>query len=157
MKLSTFKNYLNTVNEINFVEPNGTAVPKHFHITEAGLVTKHFIDCGGTVRQEKTVSFQLWVASDVAHRLEPQKLLKIISIYEKQFGAEDLELEMEYQGATVGKYGLDFSNGNFVLTSKQTDCLAKDNCGVPVEKQKLQLAELETSKASCCTPGGGCC
>ena len=157
MKLSTFKNYLNTVNEINFVEPNGTAVPKHFHITEAGLVTKHFIDCGGTVRQEKTVSFQLWVASDVAHRLEPQKLLKIIAIYEKQFGAEDLELEMEYQSDTVGKYGLDFSNGNFVLTSKQTDCLAKDNCGVPMEKQKLQLAELETSQASCCTPGSGCC
>lgn len=157
MKLSTFKNYLNTVNEINFIEPNGTVVPKHFHITEAGMVTKHFIDCGGTVRQEKTVSFQLWVASDVAHRLEPQKLLKIIDIYEKQFGAEDLELEMEYQSDTVGKYGLDFSNGNFVLTSKQTDCLAKDNCGVPVEKQKLQLAELEISQASCCTPGGGCC
>ena len=156
MKLSTFKNYLNTVNEINFVEPNGTVVPQHFHITEAGLVTKHFIDCGGTVRQEKTVSFQLWVASDVAHRLEPQKLLKIIAIYEKQFGAEDLELEMEYQSDTVGTYGLDFSNGNFVLTSKQTDCLAKDNCGIPVEKQKLQLAELETTQG-CCTPGGGCC
>ncbi len=156
MKLSTFKNYLNTENEINFVEPNGTLVPKHFHITEAGLVTKHFIDCGGTMRQEKTVSFQLWVASDVAHRLEPQKLLKIIDIYEKQFGAEDLELEMEYQGTTLGKYGLEFSNGNFVLTSKQTDCLAKDNCGVPVEKQKLALAELETSQG-CCTPGGRCC
>ncbi len=69
---------------------------------------------------------------------------------------EDLEIEVEYQSDTIGKYGLDFSGENFLLTTKQTDCLAKDNCGVPQHKQKLQLAELETSK-SCCTPGGGCC
>ncbi len=156
MKLSELKNHLNNVSQINFVQPNGTFIPKHFHITEAGLVTKHFIDCGGTVREEKVINFQVWVAQDTNHRLEPQKLLKIIALSKKLFGNEDLDVEIEYQSNTIGKYGLDFEGENFVLTSKQTDCLAKDNCGAPKEKEKLVLAEIETSKG-CCTPGGGCC
>jgi Family of unknown function (DUF6428) len=156
MKLSEFKNHLNNVSQINFVQPNGTFVPSHFHITEAGLVSKHFIDCGGTVRTEKAVNFQVWTSKDTDHKLGSTKLLKIISISEKLFGNEDLDIEVEYQTDTVGKYGLDFEGENFLLTAKQTDCLAKDNCGVPQYKQKLQLAELET-QPSCCTPGGGCC
>ncbi|MBK8659746.1 MAG: hypothetical protein IPN22_12965 [Bacteroidetes bacterium] len=153
MKLSTFKQHLNRVNAVNFVQPNGHFVPRHFHITEAGLVTKHFIDCGGTVRQEKAINFQVWVANDTDHRLAPQKLLNIISLSEKLFGNEDLEIEVEYQSDTIGKYGLDFQGENFLLTAKQTDCLAKDNCGIP---QDLQVSALETTN-SCCTPGGGCC
>ena len=156
MKLSEFKTHLNNVNQVNFVQPNGTAVPKHFHITEVGVVTKHFIDCGGTVRNEKVANFQLWDANDFEHRLKPAKLLNIIKLSEEKLGMEDLEIEVEYQSETIGKYGLDFTGENFLLTAKQTDCLAKDNCGVPQDKQKLQLAEIETSK-SCCTPGGGCC
>ncbi len=156
MKISTFKQHLNTVNNINFVQPNGTLVPRHFHITEAGLFTKNFIDCGGTVREEKSINFQVWVARDTDHRLEPKKLLGIIELSQKLFGNEDLEIEVEYQTDTVGKYGVDVQGENFLLTAKQTDCLAKDNCGIPLDKQKLQLAALETSK-TCCTPGGGCC
>lgn len=156
MKLSELKTHLNNVSRVNFVQPNGTFVPSHFHITEAGLVSKHFIDCGGTVRTEKAINFQVWTSKDTDHRLEPNKLLKIISLSENLFGNEDLDIEVEYQTDTVGKYGLDFQDENFLLTAKQTDCLAKDNCGVPPDRQKLQLAELETLK-SCCTPGGGCC
>lgn len=156
MKLSTFKQHLSNVTTVNFVQPNGTFIPRHFHITEAGLVTKHFIDCGGTVRQEKAINIQVWVAQDTDHRLKPNKLLNIISLSEKLFGNEDLEIEMEYQSDTIGKYGLDFQGENFVLTSKKTDCLAKDNCGVAHNKEQLQLADLETSKG-CCAPGGVCC
>ncbi len=156
MKLSQFRNHLDTVSQLNFVQPNGTFVPRHFHITEAGLTTKHFIDCGGTVRTDKTINFQVWVAQDTTHRLEPNKLQKIISLSEKLFGNEDLEIEVEYQTETIGRYGLDIDGENFLLTAKETDCLAKDNCGVPEAKQKLELAELQTEK-SCCTPGGGCC
>jgi hypothetical protein len=156
MKLSTFKEHLNNANTVNFVLPNGTFVPKHFHVTEAGLITKNFIDCGGTVRTEKVVSFQLWVAEDLEHKLEAEKLLGIIALSEKLFGKEDLEIEVEYQSSTIGKYGLDFNDQNFLLTAKQTNCLAKDRCGIPLNKIKLQMAEIETSKTSC-TPGGGCC
>ena len=156
MKLSEIKKHLSTAESVNFELQNGTFVPEHFHVTEVGVVTKHFIDCGGTVRNEKVANFQLWNANDFEHRLKPAKLLNIIKLSEEKLGMEDLEIEVEYQSDTIGKYGLGFSGENFLLTTKQTDCLAKDNCGVPQHKQKLQLAELETSK-SCCTPGGGCC
>lgn len=156
MKLSEIKKHLSTAESVNFELQNGTFVPEHFHVTEVGVVTKHFIDCGGTVRNEKVANFQLWNANDFEHRLKPAKLLNIIKLSEEKLGMEDLEIEVEYQSDTIGKYGLDFSGENFLLTTKQTDCLAKDNCGVPQQKQKLQLAELESSK-SCYTPGGGCC
>jgi hypothetical protein len=157
MKLSAFKQHLENADQLTFVQQDGALVPAHFHITEAGLVSRHFIDCGGTVRQEKFISFQLWVAQDSDHRLQAAKLLKIIAIGEEVFGTEDLEVEMEYQGETIGRYGLRAEDGQFVLTPKHTDCLAKDNCGVPESKQKVSLSSLQQAESSCCAPGGNCC
>lgn len=155
MKLSQLKAQLPFMEELLFVLPNGSFVPKHFHVTEVGQVTKHFIDCGGTVRNEKVVNFQLWNASDTSHRLEPQKLTKIISLSEKILGVEDAEIEVEFQSDTVGKYGLEYNGEHFILTAKQTACLASDSCGTG-SKQKIKLGE-SAPKESCCTPGGGCC
>lgn len=157
MKLSTFKQHLDNLSELNFVQPNGSFVPSHFHITEAGLTTKHFIDCGGTERTEKTISFQVWCANDYDHKLEPQKLKTIINISEPVFGEEDLEVEIEYQNESISRYGLDFDGHNFLLTAKQTNCLAKDHCGIPQEKPKLKLSELKTAQTSCCAPNSNCC
>ena len=157
MKLSELKEKLKTITELNFVLPNGTFVPKHFHVTEVGQVTKNFIDCGGTVRQEKVVSFQLWQADDFDHRLAPQKLMNIIALSEKHLHIEDAEIEVEYQGDTIGKYWLDFSTDHFLLTAKTTACLALDVCGIPpAQKQKIQLKDLAPQN-NVCKPGGGCC
>ena len=131
MRLSEIKTILNKLETIAFQLPNGTLVPKHFHVTEVGKVTKNFIDCGGTLRNEEVVNFQLWNADDYDHRLHPEKLLNIIELSEKVLNIGDLEIEVEYQGDTIGKFGLDFNGTNFLLTSKQTDCLAKENCGIP--------------------------
>jgi len=157
MKLSDFKKQLEITQELNFILPDGIVVPQHFHVTEVGQITKHFIDCGGTVRNEKTVSFQLWEANDIDHRLAPQKLINIITLSEKILGVEDAEIEVEYQSDTIGKYGLQFNGKNFILTTKQTNCLASDSCGIPAEKLKVNLKELQTTNNSCCTPGGNCC
>ena len=100
MILSELKNKLKALDAINFIKPNGELVPKHFHITEVGLTTKNFIDCGGTIREEKYVNFQLWEANDIDHRLAPIKLLNIIDLSEKALGIKDLEIEIEYQAAT---------------------------------------------------------
>jgi hypothetical protein len=155
MKLSQLKESLGNVSELNLVLPDQTSVPRHFHITEAGLTTKHFIDCGGTVRTEKTVNLQVWVASDFYHRLSPEKLDKILDIAQPLFGDDDLEVEVEYQTDTVGKYGLKFDGEQFHLTSMQTDCLAKEQCGVPSLKEiKIAVAEQINS---CCEPSSGCC
>jgi hypothetical protein len=155
MKLSEVKSKLNQLETIAFQLPNGALVPNHFHVTEVGKVTKHFIDCGGTVRKEEVVNFQLWNANDYDHRLHPEKLLQIIALSEKTLGISDLEIEVEYQAETIGKFGLDFDGTNFLLTTKQTDCLAKDNCGIPAEKPKLKLSDLNAQP--CCTPDGNCC
>ncbi|MBI2270443.1 MAG: hypothetical protein HYU69_08830 [Bacteroidetes bacterium] len=157
MKISELKKHLSTINSLHFVLPNGTSIPAHFHITEMGLSTKHFIDCGGEIHSEKLANIQVWVANDFDHRLKPTGLSKIVDVSKKILGDEDLEIEVEYQTETIGKYSLEFKNGNFTLVAKYTDCLAKVNCGTPAKKKKLVLSEIETTKESCCTPGGGCC
>lgn len=135
--------------------PDNTFVPNHFHITEAGLVTKDFIDCGGTVRTTKTISLQLWTANDYSHRLEPQKFLRILDMAQPLFGDEDSEVNIEYQSATIETYGLETDGVNFLLTPTQTDCLAQEACAT-LAKPKLKLSELNDTN-TVCTPGGGCC
>jgi len=157
MKLSELKTELSATSALNFVLPNGNLIPQHFHITEVGLINKHFIDCGGTVRKEQSASFQVWVAQDTDHRLSPASMLKIIGLSEKVLEGADPEIEVEYQLETIGKYALAKQGENFMLVAKHTDCLAKDNCGAPVEKKKLQLQDLSSEAQACCTPGGGCC
>lgn len=156
MKLSEIKNQLSTVDTVTFLLPNGTYVPEHFHVTEVGLITKNFIDCGGTVRKETVVNFQLWNANDLEHRLKPKKLLDIIALSEKVLGIGDYEIEVEYQTETIGKYDLGFNGNDFVLLNKKTACLAEDQCGIPQEKQKIKLSEINNQN-NYCTPGAGCC
>ncbi|WP_027126543.1 DUF6428 family protein [Gelidibacter mesophilus] len=154
MKLSEIKHQLNTLDNIAFQLPNDELVPNHFHVTEVGKITKHFIDCGGTVRNEEIVNFQLWNAQDYDHRLHPEKLLSIIELSQRILGIDDLDIEVEYQGNTIGKFGLDFDGKNFLLTNKQTDCLAKDQCGIPEEKPKVNLSDLKNES---CRASSGCC
>lgn len=157
MKLSEIKRHLATTEAVNFRLPSGAYVPENFHVTEIGIVTRHFIDCGGTERLEKVVNFQLFDANDYEHRLKPQKLIKIIALSEDKLGIGDLEIEVEYQSETISKYGLHFSGKDFQLVPKHTACLASDACGIPPVKQKVQLTELQKTNENCCTPGGGCC
>ena len=160
MKLSEVKTILQKTTSIGFELPNGTLVPNHFHVTEVGKINKHFIDCGGTVRTEEVANFQLWNANDYNHRLHPEKLLKIIELSEKTLGIDDLEIEVEYQLdmdglQSIGKFGLEYNGTYFLLTSKQTNCLAQDQCGIPVTKPKVKLADLNNEP--CCSPDGNCC
>ncbi len=155
MKLSEIKEILATAEAVNFQVKDGAMVPEHFHVTEVGIITKDFIDCGGKVRHEKVANFQLWDADDYEHRLKAGKLLNIISLSEKVLGMEDLEIEVEYQSGTIGKYDLGFDGANFLLLSKQTACLAKEACGVE-ETPKNAMVNLAGATNSC-TPGGGCC
>ena len=153
MKLSEIKKHLQNLETIGFQLPNGELVPAHFHVTEVGKITKDFIDCGGKVRSETVINFQLWEERDYNHRLHPEKLTKIIEISEKMFNFDDLEIEVEYQGKeTIGKYNLDFDGTNFLLTPKVTACLALDACGIP--KPVIKIAQ---AVSSCCDPKSGCC
>ena len=152
MKLSDVKKILPTLEDVAFQVENGTFVPEHFHVTEVGMITKKFIDCGGVIRTEKVVNFQLWNADDLEHRLKPNKLLHIINLSEEKLGIEDFEIEVEYQNETIGKYDLEFNGKTFVLKNKTTACLAQDACGIPSEIQKKNVVSITN-----CTPNSGCC
>ena len=154
MKISEMKQSLAGLDAVTFRLPSGEYLPAHFHVTEVGLVTKHFVDCGGVERRETVANFQLWEAGDYDHRLAPQKFLHILNLSEKILGSEDLDIEVEYQQDTIGKFGLMQDGDAFVLTPKQTACLAQDACGIP-SHQLVTLPQAQA--ASCCTPGGGCC
>lgn len=156
MKLSEIKTHLKNLDNIAFQLPNGELVPSHFHVTEVGKVVKDFIDCGGKVRREEVINFQLWEENDYNHRLHPEKLVHIIELSDKIFKFDDVEIEVEYQGKdTIGKYNLDFDGKHFLLTSKVTACLAKEACGIPKEKPRIRISELGTTNS--CTPNSGCC
>jgi hypothetical protein len=154
MNINEVKQALQNLDKIQFILPNGSFVPEHFHITEIGVITRHFIDCGGTERIEKKINFQLWEDFDYDHRLAPSKLLKIIDLSEEKLGLGNFTVEVEYQSDTIGKYGIAFDGNNFLLTNTTTDCLAKDKCGIPTQKPRIKMSELSGNS---CTPGSGCC
>lgn len=151
MLLSEFKDKLKIVTEVTFLKPDGAEVPKHFHITEVGQINKRFIDCGGTVRNENLISMQLWESIDFWHRIEPSKLISIIDLSIDKLGIDDHEIEIEYQSDTIGKYGVQFDNGTFKLTTTDTACLASDKCGIP------SFENVKETVQSCCSPNSGCC
>ncbi len=172
MKLSHLKTQLANNTTLDFwIKNTNIQLPTHFHITEMGIVQKHFIDCGGTIRQDNRITFQLWVADDISHQLSAKKALKIIEITEKNWQNQfpnlaEWEIEVEYQTETIGKYTLEFENNIFWLVPTQTACLAQDQCGIntqettnqTTQKIKKDLATLTTTlktETACC--GGKCC
>jgi len=154
LSVKDLKKALHQINSLNFYLPGGDKVPAHFHITEAGLVTKHFIDCGGTIRKSSALSMQVWTAEDYDHRLTPATLLKIISKAKPLYGDENLPVEIEFQSATIGRYNLDFDGTDFHLIPTQTDCLAKNQCGN--EQNQKKPADRFANETEC-TPATGCC
>ena len=154
MKLSEFKTHLHQLDQLSFQLPDGTAVAAHFHVTELGYIQKKFIDCGGIMRTEERANFQLWEADDYDHRLRAEQLIAIIKRSEKVLQIKDIEIEVEYQQETIGKYGITFDGKQFLLTSKKTACLAPEACHVPT-KPKLSLQKLQTNMT--CDPNSGCC
>jgi len=150
MTLKTFKEKLSEIQQIQFMTPNGKWIAPHFHITEIGKKTKTFLDCGNVLRSESFVTFQLWHANDFDHRLLPQKLIHIIEISSALQIDETMEIEVEFQtDLTIGLFSLEIANGIFKLLSKETNCLAKDHCGIP----ELQMP---ISNNACCSDSGCC-
>ena len=160
MKLSTLKNYLTQMEQLQFDLPNNTSIPAHFHITEVGKVDKTFIDCGGTLRSELKIGLQLWYSVDTDHRLSAQKLLSILNMAEDQLSLPDGEIEVEYQAESIGKYGLGFvedeHGARFKLLNTKTACLAEDQCGITEAKEQVTFQTMGTNENTC-APGSGCC
>lgn len=115
--------------------PNQSNVEAHYHVTEVGKVTKHFVDCGGTERQTETCVLQLWVANDTHHRLETNKLSTIIE-KAKNIINDDLTVEVEYDNDTISIYPVNNvtvnETVNISLVTKHTNCLAPEKCKINI-------------------------
>jgi hypothetical protein len=158
MKLTDLESKLQAIELVQFLLPNKQVIPEHFHITEVGVLTRKFIDCGGNVREVNNVHLQLWVANDVDHRLSGAKLLAIIQQAEQALHLENWDVIVEYQQETLSTFGIEHTAIGFQLVPLETACLAEDACGIPAEKPKITLKFLgDTTGASCCSPGNGCC
>ena len=134
---------------VTFQLPEGSLVPAHFHITEVGFGKKTFIDCGGVVRVEGKCLVQVWVANDTEHRVDSSRLATILEHGKPVLPSDSLPVEIEYNNPGLTHMPLEKveerEEGLFLmLVHKQTDCLAKDVCGI-------------TPENDCCTPASGCC
>lgn len=147
MQLSELKSALSISPAPVFMLPNGQRIPEHYHLTEIIHSTKRSLDCGGILRHEERIQLQLWVDSDTEHRLSAEKFLNIVQMAERQLQLPDLEIEVEYQGETIQTFGIAFNEGTFNFVPLQTQCKAKEACGLPVL----------TASKSCCSPATNCC
>jgi hypothetical protein len=134
---------------IQMTLPNQSFIPHHFHVTEIGRVQKDFIDCGGTGRQSCSCVLQIWVANDVSHRLDSDKLASIITKGSELFETTAIPVEVEYDNGLISQYPVELavvtSAGiTLHLGTKHAACLAPDRCGVQLD-----------ALPSCSTPG--CC
>ncbi|MEM9227659.1 MAG: DUF6428 family protein [Verrucomicrobiota bacterium] len=136
---------------LRLVLPDKSSVPAHFHITEVGYVKKEFIDCGGTVRTEEGCRLQIWVANDVDHRVSTAKFIQILEHGDPVLPSRDIPVTFEYGNPRVSLYGMsevveEDDCAYLILENKQTDCLAKDVCGIT-----------PANDVSSCGPNSGCC
>ena len=152
MKTTTFVATLkqNPALNLRFALPDGGMVPAHAHITEVGRVDKTFFDCGATFRKTSFLCLQAWVADDIDHRLPAGKLADIIDRAAPLFQGDDLEVELEYEDGLISQFpvqslSVDGESVVVFLSTKHTDCLAKEICLVPAQESE-----------GCCS-GSGCC
>jgi hypothetical protein len=148
MKLHQFKALLAANRDKQFLLqlPDGKAVPQSFHITEVGFVSKTFIDCGGKVHTVQTCQLQAWIGPDVDHRIEAGKMADILEKSAAIVPNDFLDIEVEYEDTVISQYPVAAAvvtdaSVTLNLTTKHTDCLAKELCLTPAG----------------CAPGSGCC
>jgi hypothetical protein len=138
MKLRELKELLQANSEKQFLLqlPNAQQVPVSFHITEVGQINKTFIDCGGKVHSQQTCQLQAWVGPDEDHRIEAGKLASILEIARSIVPNDDIDIEIEYEDSVISQYPVQGATVSedavtLVLTTKHTDCLARELCIVP--------------------------
>lgn len=139
MKLHELKNLLedNRDKLFSLQLPDKNQVPVSFHITEVGQINKTFIDCGGKVHSLQTCQLQAWVGEDIDHRIQAGKLADILKLASAIVPNDDIDVEVEYEATTISQYPIaeySISEDAVILhlTTKHTDCLAKELCILPV-------------------------
>jgi hypothetical protein len=143
--------------------PDGSAVPRSFHVTEVGRVQKTFIDCGGTQRISVACQLQVWVGEDVDHRIEAKKAAGILDKARSFLPDESVPVEIEYEDRVISQYTIQAYQSNeesvvLRLAHKHTACLAPELCGLPALVKPIAGTAIANGPESsaCCVPGRCC-
>lgn len=137
---------------VRFLLPDGTAVAPHAHVTEVAQVTKRFIDCGGTLRDDVLCRLQTWVADDIEHRLTSRKLLGILTKASTTvLASEDLAVDVEHEVTFISQFPLEgaaAADGELQLRLgvRHTACLAPDQCRPKPKPESIIFKRLPTLK-----------
>ncbi|PIB37917.1 DUF6428 family protein [Maribacter sp. 4G9] len=142
-----------------FEYKSGELVAANYHITEVKNVTIDSIDCGANPDFWKETVIQLWESPKEKGKRKYMSAYKALSILKKVDKIKpmerDVEVKFEYSNASfhtaqlfVNDYQVTHDDLIFKLGVEQTDCKAKETCGIP---------ETVTQTVSECAPGSGCC
>ena len=160
MKLNDLTEALQTSPEANirFQLPNGQLAPAHAHVTEVAHISKRFIDCGGTAREESFCRLQTWVADDFDHRLNAGKLAKILAkatpiLSHEGADPNNLEVDIEHDIGFVTQFTLEEVRPEgadlvLILKGKNTACLAPELCCPPQANASFAEKLTKISKSS---------
>ena len=141
-----------------FTLPGGREIPRHFHITEIGKVSRDFIDCGGTRRSTESCLLQTLVTKDTDHRLSTTKLATIVELA-STLGLDDhspVEAEVQLETTaifSVASCEVAANELRFSLAAKRTACLAPETCGVEMNS----LPVISGGGDDDCCGDTGCC
>jgi hypothetical protein len=157
MKLNEFKATLarHPQATLRFILPTGESVPAHAHVTEVGRIDKRFIDCGGTLRNDRVCRLQTLVGEDYDHRLSASKLLNILTKAASVLETEDIEVDVEHELQFISQFPLESieesdSELRLNLSERHTACLAQDKCGMPPKTESILFKTLPTFQPSKC-------
>lgn len=156
--LSLLKEHSNK--SLLFEYKKGSLVGANYHITEVKNITIDSVDCGAKTDFWKETIIQLWESPEEKDKRDFMSADKALAILNRVDGIKPMErqveVKFEYSNAnfhTAQLFVNDFEINSDQLIMKlgveQTDCKAKETCGVPDEK----VAQEENA----CAPGSGCC
>ncbi len=162
MKTGEFLSLLqeNASKSLLFEYASGKFVGANYHITEVKNITVDSVDCGAGTDFWKETVIQLWESPEEKDNRDYMTAYKALGILNKVDQIKPMEksviVKFEYSNDQfhtaqlfVNDFTIDQDKLVMKLGIKQTDCKAKEACGVPV------LTSTATEEA--CTPGGGCC
>ena len=161
MKTKEFLSLLRTHSDksLLFEYENGSFIGANYHITEVKNITIDSVDCGAGTDFWKETVIQLWESPTEKEHKEYMTAYKALGILNKVDRIKpmdkDVIVKFEYSNdhfhtaqLFVNAYTVTAEQIILKLGVLQTDCKAKEACGIPVAAPM---------GAEGCTPGSGCC
>ena len=162
MKTNEFLSLLkdNPNKSLLFEYKNGSLVGANYHITEVKNITIDAVDCGANTDFWKETIIQLWESPKEIDKREYMSAYKALGILNKVDSIKPMEKEVEvkfeysnsdFHTAQLFVNDFEINENNLImkLGVEQTDCKAKDECGIPIE--------VSGEVVNSCAPGSGCC